>query len=71
LGGRGRQISEFEAILVYKSESQDSRGYTKKPCLKKTKTKTKTKQNKKTKQTNKKELASSWRVKRFSQKELF
>jgi hypothetical protein len=29
-----RQISEFEASLVYKSEFQDSQGYTEKPCLK-------------------------------------
>jgi hypothetical protein len=36
---RGRQISEFEASLVYKqSEFQDSRGYTEKPCLEKTTT---------------------------------
>jgi hypothetical protein len=41
LGGRGRQISEFEASLVYKSEFQDSQGYKEKACLKKTKTKTK------------------------------
>jgi hypothetical protein len=44
LGGRGRQISEFEASLVY--EFQDSQSYTEKPCLEKTK---KTKKNKKTK----------------------
>jgi hypothetical protein len=36
LGGRGRQISEFEASLVYKSEFQDSQSYTEKPCLGKT-----------------------------------
>jgi hypothetical protein len=28
-----RQISELEASLVYKSEFQDSQGYTEKPCL--------------------------------------
>jgi hypothetical protein len=39
LGGRGRQISVFKASLVYKSEFQDSQGYTEKPCLE-------TKQNK-------------------------
>jgi hypothetical protein len=43
LGGRGRQISEFEASLVYRVKFQASQGYTEKPCLKKTKTKTKTK----------------------------
>jgi hypothetical protein len=36
LGGRGKQISEFEASLVYRVSS---RGYTEKPCLKKQKTK--------------------------------
>jgi hypothetical protein len=43
LGGRGRWISEIEANLVYKSEFQDSQGYTEKPCLEKQKTKTKNK----------------------------
>jgi hypothetical protein len=38
LGGRGRQISEFEASLVYKSKFQDSQDYTEKPCLEKPKT---------------------------------
>jgi hypothetical protein len=49
LGGRGRQISEFEVSLVgLQSEFQDSKGYTEKPCLeKKTKKKNKTKRNKK------------------------
>jgi hypothetical protein len=40
-GGRGRQISEFEASLVYR-EFQDSHDSTEKPCLeKKTKKKKK------------------------------
>jgi hypothetical protein len=40
LGGRGRQISEFEASLVYRVGSYyDSQGYAEKPCLE-------TKQNK-------------------------
>jgi hypothetical protein len=44
LGGRGRQISEFKASLVYKvSEYQDSQSYTKKHCLKKPKKKKKKK----------------------------
>jgi hypothetical protein len=34
LGGRGRQISEFEASLVYRVSSR-----TEKPCLKKPKNK--------------------------------
>jgi hypothetical protein len=41
LGSRGRQISEFEDSLVYKSEFQDSQGYTEKPCLEKPKKKKK------------------------------
>jgi hypothetical protein len=36
LGGRGRQISEFEAQPGLQSEFQDSQGYPEKPCLKKT-----------------------------------
>jgi hypothetical protein len=41
LGGRGRQISEFEASLVYKVSSRTARA-TEKPCLKnKTKNKKK------------------------------
>jgi hypothetical protein len=39
LGGRGRQISEFEASLVYRSEFQDNQGCTEKSCLQKPKTK--------------------------------
>jgi hypothetical protein len=39
LGGRGRQISEFEASLVYKMSSRtaNSQGYTEIPCLEKPK----------------------------------
>jgi hypothetical protein len=53
LGGRGRQISEFKASLVYSLEFQDSQGYrgilsqTKQNKTKQNKTKqNKTKQNK-------------------------
>jgi hypothetical protein len=47
-GGRGRQISEFQASLVYKVSSRTARAVQRKPCLEKT--------NKQTnKQTNKKE----------------
>jgi hypothetical protein len=54
--GRGRRISEFEASLVYKSEFQDSQGYTEKPCLENKTKQNKTKQNKtKQNKTNKKE----------------
>jgi hypothetical protein len=44
LGGRGRQISEFDTSLVYRVSSRTARsqGYTEKPCLeKKTKKKKK------------------------------
>jgi hypothetical protein len=41
LGGRGRQISEFEASLVYRVSSRTSQGYTEKPCLEKDKNKIK------------------------------
>jgi hypothetical protein len=55
LGGRGRQISEFEASLVYKSEFQDSQGYTEKSCLEKQNKQTnkKTQKPRKTKNKNK------------------
>jgi hypothetical protein len=44
LGGRGRQISEFEASLVYKVSSRTARAIQRKPVSK----------NKKQKQTKKK-----------------
>jgi hypothetical protein len=58
LGGRGRQISEFEASLVYKVSSRTARSIQGKPVSKtnkqKTKNKNKNKKNKnKNKQTNK------------------
>jgi hypothetical protein len=47
LGGRGRQISEFEASLVYKLSSRTARATQKKPaCLKKKKKKKKKKRKK-------------------------
>jgi hypothetical protein len=55
LGGRGRQISEFEASLVYRVEFQDSQGYTEKPCLEKPKRKNK-QTNKKTTKTGSKQV---------------
>jgi hypothetical protein len=42
----GRQISEFEASLVYKVSSRTSRAIQRKTCLKKQKNKTKQKTNK-------------------------
>jgi hypothetical protein len=52
LGGKGRQISEFEASLVYKVSFRTTRA-TEKPCLEKPKKQNKTKQNK-TKNTKRK-----------------
>jgi predicted solute-binding protein len=52
LGGRGRQISEFEASLVFKVSSRTARA-TEKPCLKK-QNKTKQKKPKKKKKKRKK-----------------
>jgi hypothetical protein len=47
LGGRGRQISEFEASLVYKMSSRTARTIQRNPVLKNHKTKqNRTKQNK-------------------------
>jgi hypothetical protein len=43
LGGRGRQISEFEASLVYRVSSRKARATQRNPVSKKTKNKTKTK----------------------------
>ena len=45
LGGRGRQISEFEAILVYKVSSRTARAIQRNPVSKKNKNKNKTKNN--------------------------
>jgi hypothetical protein len=46
LGGRGRQISEFRASLVYKVSSRTARAIQRNPVSKNQKPKTKTKQNK-------------------------
>jgi hypothetical protein len=55
LGGRGRQISEFEASLVYKVRSRIAGAIQRNPVSKNKQTnkKTKTKQNNNKKQTNK------------------
>ena len=53
LGGRGRQISEFEASLVYRVSSRTARATQRKPCLEKDKSK-KPKTNKQTKKPTKK-----------------
>jgi hypothetical protein len=39
LGGRGRQISEFEASLVYRVSSRTARAIQRNPVLKQNKTK--------------------------------
>jgi hypothetical protein len=53
LGGRGRQISEFEVSLVYRVSSRTARALQRNPVLKKQKTKNK-KQKKKPKKKKKK-----------------
>jgi hypothetical protein len=47
LGGRGRQISEFKASLVYRVSSRTARAIQRNPVLKTQKTKSKNKQTKK------------------------
>jgi hypothetical protein len=63
LGGRGRQISEFKASLVYKVSSRTSTATQRNPVLKKKNPKTKTNKKQTNKQTNKqknpKELGKS------------
>jgi hypothetical protein len=54
LGGRGRQVSEFESSLVYRVSSRTARAIQRKPASEKTKTK---KPNQ-TKQTKKQKLLS-------------
>jgi hypothetical protein len=53
LEGRGRQISEFEASLVYKVSSRAARATQRNPVSEK---QNKNKQTKKTEQTNKNEM---------------
>jgi hypothetical protein len=49
LGGRGRQISEFEASVVYKVSSRTARATQRNPVSKKTNKQTKNQKNKKRK----------------------
>ena len=49
LGGRGTQISEFEASLVYKVNSRSARAIQRNPVLKKTKNQNPKKNNNKKK----------------------
>jgi hypothetical protein len=53
LGGRGRHISEFEVILVYRVSSRTARATQRNPVSKNKKQKTKTKNKNKKPQTNK------------------
>jgi hypothetical protein len=46
LGGRGRQISEFEASLVYKVSSRTARAIQRNPVLKNKQTNKQTNKNK-------------------------
>jgi hypothetical protein len=55
LGGRGRQISEFEASLVYKVSSRTAKATQRNPVLGKTK-QNKHKHKQTNKQTNKKQV---------------
>jgi hypothetical protein len=57
LGGRGRQISEFEASLVYKVSSRTARAIQRNPVSKKKKTKKKKKKKKKNKNKNRKKVS--------------
>jgi hypothetical protein len=54
LGGRGRQISEFEASLVYKVSSRTARAIQRNPVSKKQKTNKQTNKQTKTKKRKKK-----------------
>jgi hypothetical protein len=54
LGGRGRQISEFEASLAYKVSSRTARATQRNPVLKNKKTKKKKKRKKGRKEGRKK-----------------
>jgi hypothetical protein len=67
LGGKGRQISEFEASLVYTVSSRTaSRGYTEKHCLEKPR---KRKRNRKRKRKRKKEKRNKKKRKEKKRKE--
>jgi hypothetical protein len=57
LGGRGRQISDFKASLVYSVSSRTARATRKKPCLRKPKNKNKTNTNNQTNKTQETEDA--------------
>jgi hypothetical protein len=52
LEGRGRQISQFEAILVYRVSSRTARAIQRNPVSKKQKTKNKKRKKEKRKRNN-------------------
>jgi hypothetical protein len=58
LGGRGRQISEFEASLVYRVNFGTARAIQRNPVLKNKTKQNKTKQNKTTTTTTKRTSAT-------------
>jgi hypothetical protein len=64
LGGRGRQISEFEASLVYKVSSRTARAIQRNPVSKNKQTKTNKQTNKQTKrkQTKQNKKGNDWSV---------
>jgi uncharacterized protein YaiL (DUF2058 family) len=59
LGGRGRWISEFKAILVYRVSSRTARDTQRNPASKNKTNQIKTKQNKKQKQNKNKKTKSN------------
>jgi hypothetical protein len=72
LGGRGRQISEFKASLVYRVSSRTARATQRNPASNKTKQnktkQNKTKQNKKQKKKNKKKQKNKTKQNKKTQK---
>jgi hypothetical protein len=67
LGGRGRQISEFEASLVYRVSSRTARA-TEKPCLEKPRERERERERKKKKKRKKKEEKEKKREKEKEEK---
>jgi hypothetical protein len=67
LGGRGRQISEFEASLVYRVSSRTARAIQRNPVSKKPKTNKQTNKQNKTKQKQNKQ--KNQKEKKKNQKE--
>jgi hypothetical protein len=68
LGGKGRQISEFEASLVYRVSSRTARATQRNP-VSKNKTNKQTKKNKKKKEKEKKRKEKKRKIKEMGGKE--